>query len=114
MTYDVKFIKENIYTGGKQVKKKQIPLSYLTKRISVKVRGWEVDYNTYSSVPRSIYFTALLKSIPKNIKELGFEELIKLFNKNVIKPFVPIIDFQEMTFYKDGRVWFKRNKVDLF
>lgn len=27
MTYDVKFIKENIYTNGKPVKKKQIPLS---------------------------------------------------------------------------------------
>lgn len=113
MTYNVKFLKENIYTGGQPVKKKQIPLSLQTKRISVRVRGWKVDYTKYHKVPSTTFVTALLKTMPKNLKELGYEELIKLFNKNVISPFVPIIDFQEMTFYKDGRVWFKRNKIDL-
>jgi hypothetical protein len=44
---------------------------------------------------------------------LNFEQLTELFNRNVIPPFLPIIDWQEMTFSKDGRVWFKRNKVDL-
>jgi hypothetical protein len=84
-----------------------------THRITVQVRGWDVDYSKYSSVPRSIYFTAVIRSVPKNLKELNFEQLMKLFNKNVIPPFVPITDWQEMKFFKDGRVWFKRNKVDL-
>ena len=114
MTYDVKFIKENIYTDpNNQPKKKKIPLSYSTGRISVRVKGWEVDYNKYSMVPQSTLFTALLKIAPRNLKQLGYEELLKLFNKNVIPPFVPITSFQEMSFYKDGRLWFKRNKVDL-
>ena len=113
MTYDVKFIKENIYTNGKPVKKKQIPLSISSQRVTVRVRGWDVDHKEYTNVPRSIYFTAIIRTVPRNLKDLGFEDLIKLFNKNVIRPFLPITDFQEMTFYRDGRVWFKRNKVDL-
>ena len=113
MTYNVKFIKENIYTDGKPVKKKQIPLSMATRRVTVRVRGWEVDTNEYSIVPKSMYITAVIRSLPKNLKEMGFEELTQLFNRNVIRPFLPIIDWQEMTFYRDGRLWFKRNKVDL-
>lgn len=114
MKYNVKFLQENIYTDPNNLpKKKKIPLSIASKRISVKVRGWEVDYNQYSTVPKSMYFTALLKIAPKNLKELNYEQLLKVFNKNVIPPFVPITDFQEMSFYKDGRLWFKRNKIDL-
>ena len=41
------------------------------------------------------------------------EQLTELFNRNVIPPFLPIIDWQEMKFFKDGRMWFKRNKIDL-
>lgn len=113
MSYQVKFIKQNIYTDGKPVQKKQIPLSMRTNRITVRVRGWEVDYQKYNIVPKSTFFTALIRGFHKNIKQLDYDGLIRLFNKYVIPPFVPITDFQEMTFFKDGRVWFKRNKINL-
>ena len=114
MTYNVKFIKESIYNKPDfQPQKKKIPLSMATKRITVQVRGWEVDYEKYNRVPKSIYFTAVIRQVPQHIQKLNFEQLTKLFNKNVISPFVPIIDWQEMRFFKDGRLWFKRNKVDL-
>lgn len=113
MNYQTKFINQNIYTDGKPVRKKQIPLSMKTHRVTVRVRGWEVDYNKYNTVPRSTFFTAVIRQTPKNIKQLGFNGLLKLFNFYVIPPFVPITNFQQMTFFKDGRVWFKRNKIDL-
>lgn len=114
MTYNVKFIQESIYNKPDfKAHKKKIPLSMATRRITVQVRGWKVDYTKYNLIPKSIYFTAVIRSVPKNLKELNFEQLTELFNRNVIPPFLPIIDWQEMTFSKDGRVWFKRNKVDL-
>lgn len=114
MTYNVKFIQESIYNNPDfQPKKKRIPLSMATQRITVKVRGWKVDHTKYNLIPKSIYFTAVIRSVPKNLKELNFEQLTELFNRNVISPFLPIIDWNEMTFSRDGRVWFKRNKVDL-
>lgn len=114
MTYNVKFLKENIYTDPNNLpKKKKVPLSIASRRITVRVKGWEVDTSVYNIVPKSSFFTALLRNAPKNLKELNYEQLIKLFNRNVIPPFLPITDFQEMTFFKDGRAWFKRNKVDL-
>jgi hypothetical protein len=39
-----------------------------THRITVRVRGWEVDYNKYNTVPRSTFFTAVIRQTPKNIK----------------------------------------------
>lgn len=114
MTYNVKFVKESIYNNPDfQPKKKKIPTSIATRRITVQVRGWDVDGEKYSRVPRSMYFTAVIRSSPKNLKDLNFEQLTELFNRNVIPPFVPITDWQEMKFFKDGRLWFKRNKVDL-
>ena len=115
MTYDVKFIKESIYNDPNfQPKKKKIPTSIATRRITVQVRGWEVDYTKYNLIPKAIFFTAVIRSAPdKNLKELNFEQLTELFNRNVIPPFLPIIDWQEMKFFKNGRLWFKRNKVDL-
>ena len=115
MTYNVKFIKESIYNDPNfQPKKKKIPTSIATRRITVQVRGWEVDYTKYNLIPKAIFFTAVIRSAPdKNLKELNFEQLTELFNKNVIPPFLPIIDWQEMKFFKNGRLWFKRNKVNL-
>ena len=115
MTYDVKFIKESIYNDlNFQPKKKKIPTSIATRRITVQVRGCQVDHVKYNLVPKAIFFTAVIRSTPdKNLKELNFEQLTELFNRNVIPPFLPIIDWQEMKFFKDGRLWFKRNKVDL-
>ena len=114
MTYNVKFIKESIYNNPDfQPKKKKIPTSIATRRITVQVRGWRVDHTKYNLIPKSIYFTAVIRSVPKNLKELNFEQLTELFNRNVIPPFLPIIDWQEMKFFKDGRLWFKRNKIDL-
>lgn len=114
MTYNINFIKESIYNNPEfKHRKKKIPLSMATHRVTVKVRGWEVDTTKYNLIPRSIYFSAVIHKVPKNIKDLSFDSYTKLFNKYVISPFLPIIDWQEMTFCKDGRVWFKRNKVDL-
>lgn len=115
MTYNVKFIKESIYNDPNfQPKKKKIPTSIATRRITVQVRGWEVDYTKYNLIPKAIFFTAVIRSAPdKNLKELNFEQLTELFNRNVIPPFLPIIDWQEMKFFKNGRLWFKRNKVNL-
>lgn len=114
MTYDVKFVQESIYNNPNfRPKKKKIPLSMATHRITVQVRGWKVDYTKYNLIPKSIYFTAVIRQVPRNLKELNFEQLTKLFNKNVIPPFLPIIDWQEMKFFKDGRMWFKRNKENL-
>ena len=115
MTYNVKFIKESIYNDPNfQPKKKKIPTSIATRRITVQVRGWEVDYTKYNLIPKAIFFTAVIRSAPdKNLKELNFEQLTELFNKNVIPPFLPIIDWQEMKFFKDGRMWFKRNKIEM-
>lgn len=76
MNYNVKFIQESIYNKPDfKVHKKKIPLSIATQRITVKVRGWKVDYNKYNLVPKSIYFTAVIRQVPKNLKEMGFEEL---------------------------------------
>lgn len=114
MTYNVKFVKESIYNNPDfQPKKKKIPTSIATRRITVQVRGWEVDENKYNLVPKAMFFTAVIRSAPKSLKTLNFEELTEVFNRNVIPPFLPIIDWQEMKFFKDGRLWFKRNKVDL-
>ncbi len=114
MTYNVKIIKESIYNNpDTQPKKKRIPTSYSTRRITVQVRGWKVDTSKYNIFPKTLYVTAVIRSVPKNLKELNYEQLTELFNRNVIPPFLPIIDWQEMKFFKDGRVWFKRNKVDL-
>ena len=114
MTYNVKFTNESIYNDpNAQIKKKKIPLSIATRRITVQVRGWIVDSTKYNTAPRSMYFTAVIRQVPKNLKELNFEQLTELFNRNVIPPFLPIIDWQEMKFFKDGRLWFKRNKIDL-
>lgn len=114
MSYNVKFIQESIYNKPDfKAHKKKIPLSMATHRVTVKVRGWRVDHNKYNIVPKTPWFTAVIRQVPKNLKEMGFDELTKLFNKNVISPFVPIIDWNEMTFSRDGRVWFKRNKADL-
>lgn len=114
MTYNVKFINENIYTDPNNLpKKKKMPLSMTTRRITVQVRGWEVDYNKYSRIPKSTFFTAVIRQMPKNLKSLNSEQLTTLFNRNVISPFVPITNWQEMKFFKDGRLWFKRNKVDM-
>ena len=114
MTYNVKFIKESIYNNPDfQPKKKKIPSSIATKRITVQVIGCEVDHTKYNLIPKAMYFTAVIRSAPNtNLKELNFEQLTELFNKNVIPPFLPIIDWQEMKFFKDGRLWFKRNKMD--
>lgn len=114
MNYNVKFVQESIYNNPNfKPQKKRIPLSMATHRITVKVRGWKVDFEKYNRTPKSTFFTAVIRQLPKNIKQMNFEELTQLFNKNVIPPFLPIIDWQEMTFSRDGRVWFKRNKVDL-
>ena len=50
-----------------------------THRITVQVRGWDVDYSKYSSVPRSIYFTAVIRSVPKNLKELNYMSFLAMF-----------------------------------
>ena len=114
MTYNVKFLKESIYNDpNAQVHKKKVPLSIATQRVTVQVRGWRVDHTKYNLIPKSIFFTAVIRKVPKNLKELKFEHLTELFNRNVIPPFLPIIDWQEMKFFKDGRMWFKRNKIDL-
>ena len=33
-------------------------------------------------VPKTPWFTAVIRQVPKNLKEMGFDELTKLFNKN--------------------------------
>ena len=76
MTYNVKFIKESIYNDPNfQPKKKKIPTSIATHRITMQVRGWRVDHNKYNLIPKSIYFTAVIRSTPKNLKDLNFDQL---------------------------------------
>ena len=71
MTYNVKFLKESIYNDPTaQVHKKKVPLSISTQRVTVQVRGWKVDHTKYNLIPKSIYFTAVIRSVPKNLKEL--------------------------------------------
>ena len=114
MKYNVKFLQESIYNKPDfQPKYKKIPHSLLTKHVTACVRGWEVDHEKYTRIPRSIFFKAEIKDCPKNLKEMSFEELLDLFNHYVIQPYVPITDFQEIKFYKAGKEFLTINKIDL-
>ena len=112
MQNNTKVIKESIYSNPEfKPKKKRVPLSIAKGRVTVRVKGWKVDTTKYNILPRVPHFTAVIRRIPSdspNLKAMSYNQLISLFNRNVISPFLPIVDFQQMHFFKDGRLWFKK------